>query len=259
MVQWLDTTFPSWLMGLVIIGGGALLTWIAVRIRHGQPQAEKGLNELTEVFVLQVAAIYGILVAFTILIVWINIDRADKIASAQGGTITALARQSIALPQPVQHDLQQALRAYTESMMRDEWPALSHGQSNPQTVRLFNHIFVVAGRLPATTAARDIRTELSSLSEQRTALLLASGAALPSVFWVALLIGAVVAMGLSVFFYTETPRAHGLMAVAAAMLICASLWLIMEIDYPLSSDFGPRPDAFEQALTNITAIQSGQL
>jgi hypothetical protein len=278
MVEWLESTVPGWLMGLILIGGGALVTWIAVHFRHGfarhgtvaarepgepeadepgKPEADSALNDLTAVFVLIVAAMYGILVAFTIFIVWNNLDRADSTASAEAGAITALARQSIAFPQPGQRDLQQALRAYTESVIRDEWPAMAHGQSSPVTTQLFNHIFVVAFRLPATTSS-DISSELANLSEQRTALLLASGAALPTAFWVVLIIGAVLSIALSVFFFTETPRAHGLMAVAAAVLICGSLWLILEVDRPFSG-ISVQPDAFERALTNITAIQSGQL
>src|SRR5205807_2747770 len=102
MVQWLDNTFPTWLMGIFIIGGGALLTWIAVRIRHGRvkPGEPDTDNDLTSVFVLITTGMFGILVAFTIFIVWNNVDRAEQTASAEGGIITSIARQSIALPQP---------------------------------------------------------------------------------------------------------------------------------------------------------------
>jgi hypothetical protein len=82
---------------------------------------------------------------------------------------------------------------------------------------------------------------------------------LPAIFWLTLLLGAVLSIALSVFFFTETPQAHGLMAVAAAVVICASLWLIMALDYPLSGDLSLRPEAFEQALNNISMLQSGHL
>jgi hypothetical protein len=48
-------------------------------------------------------------------------------------------------------------------------------------------------------------------------------------------------------------------SIISLKVICASLWLIMELDYPLSGDLGPRPDAFEQALNNISMLQSGHL
>jgi hypothetical protein len=152
-----------------------------------------------------------------------------------------------------------ALRAYATSMIRDEWPALAHSQSNPQTVRLFNHIFVIADSLSDASTSSEISAELTTLSQARTALLLASGAALPAAFWYILLIGAVSGMGLSVFFFSETPRAHGLMAVASAVVICTSLWLILELDSPLSGDTAIGPAAFERALSTIGSIQSGQI
>jgi hypothetical protein len=268
IVQWLDNTFPSWLLGVIIIGGGALLTWIAVAVRHGlarrakkhgEHSASEADNDLTELFVLVVVTLYAILLAFMIFVVWTNFDRAEQLASTEGGLLTAMARQSIALPQPDQQELQLALRAYTESVMRDEWTTMSHSESSPVTTRLFNHLFVVAASLPATSTRDDISTELADLSEARTGLLLASGSALPDVFWFTLILGGVFAISLSVFYFTEIPRAHGLMAVAAAIVICTSLWLILIIDYPLSGDTAVKPDAFERALYVLSTIQSGQL
>src|SRR5947209_10729567 len=137
MVQWLNNTFPTWLMALIVIGGGALLTWIAVSLRHRRVRAasaDNGVrepdvdNDLTEVFVLVVTTMYAVLVAFVIFIVWNNLDRAEQAATAEGGTLTALVRHSIALPQPGQLDVQEAVRAYTESVIGDEWPTMAHSQ-----------------------------------------------------------------------------------------------------------------------------------
>jgi hypothetical protein len=260
MVQWIDNTLPSWLTAIIIVGGGALLTWLAVRIRHGRtkPGTPDTDNDLMAVFVLIVTGMYGILVAFTIFIVWNNSDRADQAASAEGGEISALARQSVDLAQPGQYQLQQALRAYTESVIHDEWPAMSHSQSSPVTAKLFSAIYQVGYHLPASTVADDMKSELSSLAEARTDLVLLSGSALPYLFWFTLIIGAVLSIGLSVFFFTEIPRAHGLMAVAAAVLICGSLWLILEVDYPFSG-LSVQPDAFERALDTLNSLRSGQL
>ena len=33
------------------------------------------------------------------------------------------------------------MRAYTESVIRDEWPTMAYSQSSPVTTRLFNHLF----------------------------------------------------------------------------------------------------------------------
>jgi hypothetical protein len=265
MAEWLNDTFPPWLLGVIIIGGGALVTWIAVSLRHRRAKSESSEavepdvdNDLTEVFVVVVTTMYAVLLAFMIFIVWNNLDRADQAATAEGGTLTALARHSIALPQPDQRTLQEALRTYTESVIHDEWPTLAHSQSSPRTTRLFNHLFVVAARLPASDTSSDITTELTTLSQQRTTLILTSSAALPGVFWFVLILGAVLSIGLCVVFFTETPGAHGLMAVAAAVLFCGGLWLILEVDYPLSG-ISVKPDAFELVIHVLDTLQNGQL
>lgn len=268
IIQWLDNTFPSWLMGIFIIGSGALLTWIAVHLRHRraksdvpdepEPDIERE-HDLTGVFVGIAALMYAVLVAFMILTVWTTYDRGAQAASAEGGALTALARDSIALPRPDQQELQLALRAYAQSVIKDEWPAMANGQSSPLTTQRFNHLFIVADSLPATSTSSPINTELDNLSAARTTLLLASGAALPGIYWLILILGGVIAIALSVLVSSRSPRAHGLMAVAAAVLICTSLWLILEIDYPLSGDTAFQPDAFQRVLYVISTLQSGQL
>jgi hypothetical protein len=82
---------------------------------------------------------------------------------------------------------------------------------------------------------------------------------LPDVFWTILFLGAGISIALSVFFLSEVPLAHGLMAVASAVIICTGIWLVVELDYPLSGDIYVKPDAFEHVVSVINAIQSGQL
>jgi hypothetical protein len=266
IVRWLDNTFPSWLMGIFIIGGGGLVTWIAVRLRHRRAKSDTPDgpepdtdHDLTGVFVLIVMTMYAVLLAFMVFTVWTTYDRGMQASSEEGGALTALARDSVAFPRADQQELQLALRAYAQSVIRDEWPTMANGESSPVTTQLFNHLFIVADSLPATSTSSTISTELDNLSAARTTLLLASGAALPGLYWFILVLGAVISIALSVLIFTKTPRAHGLMAVAAAVLICTSLWLILEIDYPLSGDTAFRPDAFERALYVLTTLQSGQL
>src|SRR5215469_13100721 len=120
-------------MGLFIIGGGALLTWLAVRIRHSRvkPGERAADNDLTGVFVLLVTGMFGVLAAFMIFTVWTTYDNAQQAASAEGGAIDALARQSIALPRADQQELLLALRAYANSVIRYEWPTMAHSRPNP--------------------------------------------------------------------------------------------------------------------------------
>jgi hypothetical protein len=271
MVQWLDNMFPTWLMSIFIIGGGALVTWLAVWIRHNrvkrdqveadEQEAEagkaKGDNDLTEVFVLLAMTLYGFLLAFFIFAVWSTYDEAQSAAAAEGGAISALARQSMAFPQADRQELLLALRAYSQSVIKDEWATMANSHLSPVTVRLFNHIFLVVDSLPDAGDRSDVVNELVNLSKARTTLITLSGAAIPNAYWFILIVGAVIAIGLSVMFSTETPRAHGLMAVTVAVVIFSCFMLVGELDYPLSGDTAFGPAAFQRALYNINSIQTG--
>jgi hypothetical protein len=43
------------------------------------------------------------------------------------------------------------------------------------------------------------------------------------------------------------------------VIVCTSIWLILELDFPLSGDTAFKPDAFERAIYVISTIQNGQV
>src|SRR5216684_5423454 len=67
-------------------------------------------------------AFYGLLLAFVIVAAWERFDRADERVQGEAMGLASLYRLSKGFPQPLQHNLQQAIRAYTEHAIDVEWP-----------------------------------------------------------------------------------------------------------------------------------------
>src|SRR5208282_1001783 len=55
-----------------------------------------------------IGAFYGLLLAFVIVAAWERFDRADEMAQTEAMSLASLYRISKGLPQPLQHNLQQA-------------------------------------------------------------------------------------------------------------------------------------------------------
>jgi hypothetical protein len=72
-----------------------------------------------------IGAFYGHLLAFVIVAAWERFDRADEMVQGESIGLTSLYRLSKSFPQPVQHNLQQAIRDYTNHAINVEWPQMA--------------------------------------------------------------------------------------------------------------------------------------
>src|ERR1700730_12252064 len=71
-----------------------------------------------------IGAFYGLLLAFVIVAAWERFDRADEKVQGEAMALASLYRLSKAFPQPLQHNLQRAIRDYADHAINVEWPAM---------------------------------------------------------------------------------------------------------------------------------------
>src|SRR5271170_2774620 len=80
-----------------------------------------------------IGAFYGLLLAFVIVAAWERFDRADEMAQTEAMSLASLYRISKGFPQPLQQNLQQALRNYALRAINIEWPEMAryiHGETD---------------------------------------------------------------------------------------------------------------------------------
>lgn len=81
----------------------------------------------------------------------------------------------------------------------------------------------------------------------------ASGA-IPTLLWVALLLGGLVTVGFAFSFGMRSLTAHALIVFSLAMLIGYLLLLVYQLDYPFSGVARVDPHAFELALQRMNGV-----
>jgi hypothetical protein len=72
-----------------------------------------------------IGAFYGLLLAFVIVAAWERFDHADAMVQTEAMSLASLYRISKGFPQPLQHNLQQALRYYALHAINVEWPQMA--------------------------------------------------------------------------------------------------------------------------------------
>ena len=82
---------------------------------------------------------------------------------------------------------------------------------------------------------------------------------LPTVLWVVLIVGGIVAVGFAYLFGMENTWAHALMVVALAGVIALILFTIAALEHPFSGGARVGPEAFELVLNRFETSKLSDL
>ncbi|WP_346771273.1 hypothetical protein [Hymenobacter sp. YC55] len=148
------------------------------------------------------------------------------------------------------------MRAYTEFIVRESWPAQRQGLAND------------AERQHLTRLQLDLlHTEVHSLSQQvlhgeaietfnklvelRRQRIESLGAGVPGVLWATVLIGALITIGFSYCFVVVSFRWHALLTGLLAVMVGVMIFLIAALDHPYLGEVSVTPDAYQLVLDKV--------
>lgn len=247
---------------LLIVGGSAVLAVLAtywVRT-HVPEQVQQANNEVAGFIFAAVAVVYGVLLAFLVLVVWQAYEDAKVNVEQEANTLVNVYRLAQELDQPASQQLETAIVNYAQAVVSDEWDKMQAGQESISARDALEAIWTVHRQIHRTGGTAEVRedpifTSLNELGNERRIRLLASRDELPGLLWVLLWGGASTTLGFTLFFRVPNFRAHLLMAGLFAGLLGFVLFLIIELDSPFSGDVRVPPTAFEQSLDTFQRLQ----
>ncbi|HUN58800.1 MAG TPA: DUF4239 domain-containing protein [Candidatus Binataceae bacterium] len=186
-----------------------------------------------------IGAFYGLLLAFVIVAAWERFDRADALVQNEAMALASLYRLSKGYPQPIQHDLQQAIRQYTDHAINVEWPAMAthlHDGVNDNPVGALGLWALVGGFTPTDSRQSVIvgksYDELQHIGEDRALRFMYGNEDFPSVVWLVIYAGLIITIGFSYFFGLDTFPSQALMCGIFSSLLGLTILAILELAHP---------------------------
>jgi hypothetical protein len=252
---------PTWLVAAILVGGFAGLSVLATHLLRQvtRRRRSEGHNEVLGFLFSAVAVLYAVLVAFIVFAVWEQFSNAEDVVNREAATLASLYFDAGLFPSPASGESRAYIRAYTESVMDEEFPAMRTGRASDDTRARLNDIYSVYGALKpqdqwhALTASDSFR-RLNDVATLRRQRLQASNNALPDVFWLVLFGGALLTLAMSTPLFMDHTPLHLVGAGLLGATLGAALFLILVLDRPFTGDVAIHPDAFEQTLQSYRAI-----
>lgn len=200
-----------------------------------------------------VGAVYGVYLAFTIVVVWQQFDQAEQNTVSEAVHLSETWRDVQVLPEVNRLAVQSRLMAYSESVVEREWPSMASGKgADPDTARRYEDLWqaLYAARAQATNPGEAIFfteavREMNTIGVQRRMRLLASDSTLPVIMWALLIGGGIVTVGFTYIIGSAHAWIQLWVTGTLTALIVFSLILVAALQHPFGGDISVKPEAFE--------------
>jgi len=198
--------------------------------------------------------LYSVLLGFTVVNVQQRFDKINEITQTEASHLEELYRNSEVFSESDGNLIRNSIKAYTESVINDEWPSLSNREFSQKTKETFNLIWKAyynVGPLDSKqqTWYGESINKLNMLMNARLSRMLGGQESLGSEMWVLLILGGLVIISFMWFFGLDKIGTHLLMTSILASVTAFMLYLIYSLDTAFVGDVNIAPEAFKDILS----------
>jgi len=228
------------------------------------PEELRENNEFTGFTWAFVGLVYGVYLAFTVVVVWEHFNNADDTSTNEATHLSELWRDAEILPGG--HDVQDALYNYAKSVVADDWPAMAHGTlGSPKTSEIYENLWRTYYNVhpnpsdPAQVAfyQQSLR-ELNTMGIQRRQRILSGSANLPGIMWFLLIAGGVVMVVFSLLIGTPHAWLQYAITTLLAGFLAFAIVIVGALEEPFEGDICVQPSAFESVVKSFDARRAAQ-
>jgi hypothetical protein len=245
------------ILGIVLVVVAALLFryilqrfWpLEVRVKH---------NDIIGWQLGTLGTTYAVILGFMLYTVWTNYGMAEMNADAEANALVNIYRLAEGLPPQQRADLVQATRAYADTVINKDWPAMARDSPGPFESRAVSqqlwHIpMSIKTATPSEIMAADhLLSELNSLAEHRRTRTLQSTSRLPVILWLVLILGGAATIMSSCMFGATNSTLHAIQVFCFSFLIAFVLMAIADIDRPFQGQVHIEVDPFVRAQQDMS-------
>ena len=250
MLRGLINDIPIWLLLIVVVGAiVGLVLGLVWLIRRLVPPVREGFDaEVSSQLLGVVAALFGLLLAFIVVIAYQNFGDTQSNVSNEADALAAIVRDGAAFPPSDSARIHTAVGAYVHAVVDDEWPRMHEGKDSTRAAAAVAGMYKAIQRVgPKSSRAvvfyDDSVRQLSTVLDARRNRLDDAGGGLPWVIGVLLLVGSIVIVGYTVLVGSRSFWFHAIGAGSVALVLAMSLVVLLDLTYPFSGDLsvGPAP------------------
>lgn len=252
-------TLPQWLSALLVVGffvmfGVSMVLVVRRLIDH---TVLKLHNDISGFVFANLGVIYGVMLAFVVIDVWEDYRDAEAITQQESTEAFALYSDLNLYPNQTEADKAlAALRVYSLSVVRDEFPAIkamnwdSRFQPRLSTHEASNQLWaaikqIVPRNLHEQSLYAEILKDMNSMAQLSVKRRVIAQNDLPGVLWAVVVLGGLVTVGFTALFGHESLRGHIVLAGLLSFVVGGVIYVVVSLNYPFMGEICIHPDGYE--------------
>jgi hypothetical protein len=226
-------------LGMVLAGLGLVVARSAVPELH---LAHTDVNVAIAAYVATIATVYAVLLAFVVFVVWGQLNEARHLVESEGNELENMLRLTQAIAEPARSNARQALLAYAEAVVREEWSAnrAARNRRPEQVEPAHGSLDALWGAVSAIEPSghseevvyEQILGRFDELTTMRSKRLMMDEQRMHPIMWTLLIGGAVFTVGSMMFFQLESAWLHAVLSALVGGVLAFILYLVSDLDDP---------------------------
>jgi hypothetical protein len=258
MPRWIVQDVPAWwLLALALVGLPVLAVAAQWLIRRRVPGLAVGdHNDVAGFLGAVVTVVYAILAGFMVVTLWDHYIAAGDTVQNETVSLRDLVQFSGAFGPSARAEIRQQVVQYANSVATVEWKAMAEGGDSPAAQKDFDQVISAIERLNVRNPAQEeflnaMLTQVDDAGKERQQRLELTGQNIPTILWVGVVLASFVTLGFCLLFSIKSARLQYVMIASVAILIGATLVLILLLEFPFSGTVAVGPTPFVQLAQNL--------
>lgn len=212
-------------------------------------------NDLVGYILSCFGVFYGLLLGLLAVAAYQNFRDVENVVSSEASSLSALATDISAYPDPERKNLVWLLRDYTRDLIRIAWPNQRKGIVTKEGDYSMDALQEKLLRFEPMTAGQEIMhaetlKQYNHYIEKRQTRLLSVSTSIPKVMWIVVLVGAMMNITL-VWMFDMRLMSHLFLGGLLSCFLGMMIFLIASMDHPFRGDVSISPEPFQEILARL--------
>lgn len=214
-------------------------------------------NDIAGFVFATVGVIYGVMLAFVVIVVWEQYNDANAIAKNEATQAYALYRDlSIYPDKEVAKPAIASLAAFSKAVLEKEYPSLRQMKwetthvASVETEKKFLDLWediktITPKTLQEEALFHEILKDINALGQEREKRLIISRDDLPGVIWVAMILGALVTIGFTALFGNENLKGQIVITALLSIVVSLVIFVVICLNFPFVGEVSVGAEGYE--------------
>jgi len=200
-------------------------------------------------------AIYAVALGFMLSDAWLAYQTAAADVREEAAAASSIYREAVLLPDFCAAPLQDASKAYVQTVVNTEWPSMAKRQPDWRAAPLLQHLWQTTNECRAHEVDsydhEQVFRALETLQARRDSRIGDYDGHLSFMMWAVLLFGAIIVIAASSLLGNEKKSIHCFHVVSLTVLITVMLLAIADLDRPFDGATRIAPGAFQLVMADM--------